>query len=83
LRNKNLQLDLRNCNGSTKYIFSRTFILGATKKFSAKKRFLSANTGALLEAFCLQKPRRLRSFSILVLKTHSENEMLTICEMSR
>jgi hypothetical protein len=49
-----------------------------SKDFFERKRFLSANTGALLEAFFLQKARRLRSFSILVLKSHSENEWLTI-----
>jgi hypothetical protein len=50
------------------------------KNFSNEKRFLSTNNRAALEAFFLQTARQIRSFSILVLKSHSQNIASTVAK---
>jgi hypothetical protein len=68
--------------GQRNIFFRERLFWMRSKDFFERKRFLSANTGALLEAFCFQVARQIRSFSILVLKPHSEKGSLTIRERS-
>jgi hypothetical protein len=68
--------------GQQNIFFRERFFLRALKRFFGKKRFLSTNNGAAPQAFSAQAAHQIRSFSILLLKSHSKNGTSTIRERS-